>query len=130
MKESLEIHTYTRRLLADYLRLPDTGSHGRASDRNLAQQLHRRKIPLQTVQQAFLLATARRRFRSPDAPPLQPIRSLHYFLPVIEELLQTPLPQAYAQYLKAKLATFSSSPKPQPSSPPATGDRSKTRVSY
>ena len=48
-------------------------------------------IPLTTVETAFLLASVRRAARRPDAIPLGPIRSLHYFLPVIEELLHTPL---------------------------------------
>ena len=46
-------------------------------------------IPLTTVETAFLLASLRRAARRPDAIPLGPIRSLHYFLPVIEELLRT-----------------------------------------
>jgi len=55
---------------------------------------------------AFLLASARRAARHPDAIPLGPIRSLHYFSPVIEELLQTPLRHSdtYLAYLRSKLA--------------------------
>ena len=43
----------------------------------------------------------RRAARRPDALPLGPIRSLHYFLPVIEELLHTPL--RYGQTYLASL---------------------------
>ena len=50
------------------------------------------------------LATARRLLRDPSYPPLNPIRSLHYFLPVIEELLDQSPPQAYFDYLRSKLA--------------------------
>jgi hypothetical protein len=41
----------------------------------------------------------------PDAIPLGPIRSLHYFLPVIEELLHTPLSHgnSYLAYLRTKV---------------------------
>jgi hypothetical protein len=55
------------------------------------------------VQEAFLLATARRCLRAPDAAPLAPVRSLHYFVPVIEEIMATPLLVGYADYLKWKL---------------------------
>ncbi len=41
--------------------------------------------------------------RPANALPLGPIRSLHYFLPVIEELLVHPLPQAYVAYLRSKV---------------------------
>jgi hypothetical protein len=52
-----------------------------------------------------LLASVRRAARRPDAIPLEPIRSLHYFLPVIEELLHTPLHHgdAYLAYLRSKI---------------------------
>jgi hypothetical protein len=44
-------------------------------------------INLSTLETAFVLAAARRSLRSPDAPPFVPIRSMHYFLPVSEEIL-------------------------------------------
>ena len=40
---------------------------------------------LELVNAAFQLALARRRARPEDLPPLGTIRSLHYFLPVIDE---------------------------------------------
>ena len=49
------------------------------------------------------MATSRRLFRDPALPRLSPIRSLYYFLPIVEELLQYPLPHGYAQYLERKL---------------------------
>jgi hypothetical protein len=58
------------------------------------------------VEAAFLLASLRRAARRPAAIPLGPIRSLHYFLPVIEELLRTPLHHgdAYLAHLRSKVA--------------------------
>jgi len=41
--------------------------------------------------------------RSPQAPKLGPIRSLHYFAPVIEEVRSNPLPESYLEYLRQKL---------------------------
>ena len=103
-RSSLARPDYVRAVLASYCDLHDTCASPRPPDRALARQLFDRQVPLRTVRQAFLLASARRLLRPPAAPPLTPIRSLHYFLPVIDELLQTPLPDGYAQYLKRKLA--------------------------
>ena len=95
---------YVEKLLDLYLGLPQTPSRSSRDDRRLAQQLCQQKTPLETVESAFLLAIARRSFRDPALQPLQPIRSLHYFLPVIEELLATGVSLDYLQYLRRKLA--------------------------
>ena len=60
-------------------------------------------VHFDTLEQAFVLAAVRRCFRAPDATALSPIRSMHYFVPVIEEVLNRPLDPAYVEYLKAKL---------------------------
>lgn len=46
------------------------------------------------------LALRRRNARPPDADPLPPIRSLHYFLAVIDELPAGPPPDGYLDYLR------------------------------
>lgn len=128
MTESLERRSYACAVLASYLELPDTPSRPRPPDRALACRLYHRDIPLRVIRQAFLLADARRRIRPQQAPPLQPIRSLYYFLPVIEELLQTPLPHRYEQHLKRKLSALNATHRQQPSSNPGAGSGSKKRV--
>ena len=97
---------YTKLLLELYCHTPGTLGRVRREDRRLAIQLHDRGVSLRIVEEAFLLATARRSLRTPDAAPLTIVRSLHYFVPVIEELLVTPLPEGYADYLKRKLKTI------------------------
>ena len=98
--------TYVRRILEAYLRLPDTPARARQQDHHLAVQLHRRAVPEAIIEAAFLLATARRCSRPPDAAPLGPIRSLHYFLPVIDELLQHPPATDFLSYLRETLRTM------------------------
>jgi len=97
--------TYRQTLIALYLRLPDTPRRLSRHDLRFVQQLWERQIPLTIVETAFLLASVRRAARRPDAIPLGPIRSLHYFLPVIEELLHTPLHRgdSYLAYLRSKV---------------------------
>ena len=96
---------YIRAVLGFYRGLPQTAARRRPfpADRRLAAELFERGIPLSTLQAACHLALARRSSRPPEAPPLQPIRSLAYFLPVLEEVLHEPLPSGYVRYLQDKL---------------------------
>lgn len=94
---------YVEAVLDCYLWLPGTPTRTSRHDRRLAQVLYERGLPLVTVQAALLLGAARRALRSQDAPPLPPIRTLHYFLPLIEEILESPLVPGYAEYLERKL---------------------------
>ena len=103
MRTTLQRRAYTQTVLSHYLELPHTPTRARPPDRQLAAHFYDRAIPLATVQDALLLATSRRLLRDAALPPLSPIRSLYYFLPVVEELLETPLPPGYAQHLERKL---------------------------
>jgi len=94
---------YRQTLIDLYLRLPDTPHRLSRFDLRLVRQLWERQIPLTVIETAFLLASLRRTARRPDAIPLGPIRSLHYFLPVIEELLSHPVPESYLAYLRSKV---------------------------
>ena len=92
------------RLIRDlYLKLPITANRFNRSDRLLAIELHRRLVPLDLIRAAFVLAAARRLARNPNAAVLPPVRSLRYFLPVIDELQIHPLPPRYLEYLEFKL---------------------------
>lgn len=95
---------YTRAVRNLYLQLPHTSHRFSRSDRRLTEDLYQRGIPFDTLRGALLLATARRLCRNSAAAPLQPVRSLHYFLPVLDEVLLQPLPGGYLQYLKSKIA--------------------------
>lgn len=101
-----DLDAYRQALIALYLRLPDTPRRLSRCDLRLLRDLWERQIPWTLVETAFLLASARRAARPADALPLGPIRSLYYFLPVIEELLETPLQHgdAYLAYLRTKVS--------------------------
>jgi len=96
---------YVTTLLECYAQLPHTPKRPTKNDRILAARLFDQNVPFDTVKAAFVLATSRRTFRPNDAPPLEPIRSLAYFLPVIEELLRTPPDMSYVLLLKQRLHT-------------------------
>jgi hypothetical protein len=94
---------YLRALRTLIRRLPDCAIRFGPSDRSLVTELHRRGVPFDLVRGALLLAVVRRRFRDPQLPLLNPIRSLHYLMPVIDELLLQPLPHGYLAYLESKI---------------------------
>ena len=94
---------YAQAGLLLYVRMPGTPRRGRPSDRRLLEQLHSRGVPLSNVEAALLLASARRICRDPAKPPLPPVRSLAYFLPVIDELARAPLSDTYLNYIRSKV---------------------------
>ena len=94
---------YVRRLLDAYRATPGTCSAVRRPDRLLATQVHQRGVPLEAVENAFVPAAARRLIRPAGAAPLATIRSLAYFSPVIEEVVQLQVGQDYFQHLGHKL---------------------------
>jgi hypothetical protein len=99
----MDKHEYVGRLLAAYRATPGTCGILRRADRLLAEQLYQRGLPLPTLENAFALAAVRRLARPDDAAPLPVIRSLAYFLPVIEEILSTNVDPRYFQHVRNKL---------------------------
>ena len=97
---------YVAAVLMFYLDLPDTPLRPSPQDQSLAGKLHEQGIPLTLVEAALLLGSLRRLIRPADRPPLPPIRSLAYFQPVIDELLENPVSEAYVQYLRVKLRSI------------------------
>jgi hypothetical protein len=94
---------YIHRVLEAYRKAPGTMGTIRRSDRLLAAQLFQRGVPMTVIENAFVLAATRRQVRPPDAQPLATIRSLAYFLPVIEEVQGLRVSPDYFQYLRHKL---------------------------
>ena len=94
---------YIQRMLQRYRETPTTAGHVRAADRHLARRLFRRGVPLARVEAALSLAATRRLLRQDQTQPLNLIRSLHYFLPVLEELLADPPDPRYIDLLDLRL---------------------------
>jgi hypothetical protein len=94
---------YVRRVLDAYRATPGTCGAIRKPDRAFALQLFARGVPLASVENAFVLACSRRLARQVDAAPLGVIRSLAYFSPVIDEVLELRVSDAYFQYLRQRL---------------------------
>jgi hypothetical protein len=58
--------------------------------RELAERLYDEDVPFYAIRNAFILAAARRIKNNAFATPLPQIRSLHYFRPVIQEVIERP----------------------------------------
>jgi hypothetical protein len=107
--------TYMATLIMLYLDLPDTPLRPGPQDQSTARRLYQQSVPLSLAEQALLLASLRRLSRDGNRPPLPPIRSLAYFLPVIAELQQLPLSDGYLDYLRLKFQKLAThSPKSAP----------------
>jgi hypothetical protein len=107
----MEAAEYVRRLLDAYCATPGTCGVARKPDRAFALALHARGVPLEAVENAFVLAASRRLVRPPAAPPLAVIRSLAYFGPVIEEVLASAAGPDYYRYLRLRLPHWLAAPR-------------------
>ena len=94
---------YIRQVLEAYRKTPGTMGTVRRADRMLAAQLCQRGVAVSVIENALVLAAARRLMRPADAPALGTIRSLAYFLPVIEEVLGLRISPEYFQHVRRKL---------------------------
>ena len=104
MDDGLGEEEYIRQVLEAYRKTPGTMGTLHRADRMLAAQLYERGLSVKVIENALVLAATRRIIRPTDAPPLGTIRSLAYFLPVIEEVLELRVGPDYFQYLRHKLA--------------------------
>ena len=94
---------YVRQTLEGYRTMPTACGRVRRADYDLALRLYQDRIPFTAVEGAFILAAARRTYRDPGSPSLTPIRSLRYFLPILHEILDTPVDPGQISYLWLKM---------------------------
>jgi hypothetical protein len=103
---------YVSTVLTLYVDLPDTPLRASVPDQRQARIWFDRSVPVEVVETALLLACLRRKARPSNLPPLPRIRSLAYFQPLVEELLEHPTPGGYLQYLRLKLRGILDVPAP------------------
>jgi hypothetical protein len=109
MDQGLSQQEYVNQVLEAYRKTPGTTGTVRRADRTLAAQLYQRGLSVKVIENALVLAATRRLIRPADAPPLGTIRSLAYFLPVIEEVLVLRASPDYFDHLRHKLTRAGSS---------------------
>ena len=92
--------SYAAEVLRLYTLLPGTPDRPRPSDRRLAAELERQGVPLDLIHAAFILGAAR---RACSLRALPAIRSLHYFLPILDEVQEQPPDPSYIELLDWRL---------------------------
>jgi len=97
---------YVNAVARQYVRLPGTPLSASRRDRKLAAELFDRGVPLRLVWAAFVIAAARWTIRSPQQRKLDVIRTLYYFVPAIDEVLDTSPDPDYVQYVAGQLRPF------------------------
>jgi hypothetical protein len=84
-------HTrYVREVLRLYRATPTVLGSVRRTDRALARHLYEQQVPLYAVRNALIIGAARRVLHNGYSTPMPPVRSLHYFLPMLREILDRP----------------------------------------
>ena len=111
--ENITQNDYLQRVLTAYCQTPTTAGRINRQDRLLASRFYERRIPLDVIENAFVLGAVRRLYRDPDNLPFPPVRSLYYFCPLIDEVLDLkthPKTRSaysrYFEYLRHKIKTF------------------------
>lgn len=115
--ESVTSRQYVQAVLERYLSLPGTPGVTSRHDRRCAEMLFYRGVSLEVVTAALLLGSARRTFRAGN--PLPPVRALHYFLPVIEDLQPADCDPDYVRHLERKLRPLVAAKRNASDGPPA-----------
>ena len=99
---------YIQAVLDRYRHTPGVLGQVRRADRQLAQRLYEDRVPFYVIDRACILAAARRIKNNAFSTPLPPIRSLHYFLPIIHEVIHRPPGPRDIQEMRALLHAASS----------------------
>jgi hypothetical protein len=94
---------YVREVLRLYRSTPGVHGHVRRADHDLAARLFDQGVPLYAVANAFLVGAARRVLHNGFSTPMPPVRSLHYFVALIHEMLERPLGYRDLDQLRHKL---------------------------
>jgi len=97
---------YVDAVVRNYVRLPGTPLRASRRDQQLAAALYDRRVPLSAVWAAFVIAATRWAIRTPQQRKLEAIRTLYYFVPAIDEVLDTSPDPHYVQYLAGKLRSL------------------------
>ena len=98
--DALVREQYLRRVIEIYLDSPETPVKVRPADWAVAGDFYRKNIDLSTLAHAIRLSTLRRRRRDPSLAPLEPVRSLAYFRPLIEHIERSPHDSGYVDYIR------------------------------
>jgi hypothetical protein len=90
MTASNDCDRYVAEVIRLYRATPTVVGHVRHADRVLARRLYDQGVPLYVLRDALVLGAARRVMHNGFSTPMPPVRSLHYFVPLVREVLDRP----------------------------------------
>lgn len=91
--------TYLKKVIGLYLEAPETPNKARRADWAVAASFYQRDTSLKDIAHAIRLASRRRYCREPELSALEPICSLAYFRPLVENLRRQPHDPDYVEYV-------------------------------
>src|SRR5215831_728723 len=77
--DNISQNDYVQQVLTAYCHTPTTAGRTNRHDRLLAVRFYERHIPLDVIENAFVLGAVGRVYCDPDNPPCRPLQSLYYF---------------------------------------------------
>jgi hypothetical protein len=95
--------SYVDSLRKFFITLSCTSGRFGPSEERQAEALEKKGIPLQTIEDAMLVGACRKYVSWINNGPSAPIASLHYFDPIIEEVLERPFPAGYREYMNLQV---------------------------
>lgn len=98
-----EHNPYVHAVRQSFLSLGCTIGKFSSRDAQFAEELQRRRIPLELVQDALVMGACRKYISWLNGGSPEPIGSLRYFESLISEILERPLPAGYREYLQRKI---------------------------
>lgn len=81
---------YVDEVIRLYRATPTVLGEVRRADRLLARRLFDQRIPIHVIRNALVVGAARRVLHNGFSSPMPPVRSLHYFVPLVREVLDRP----------------------------------------
>jgi hypothetical protein len=94
---------YVASIRERFLALGCSNGQFNAAQQALARQLQQQGVSLKRVEDAMLLAAYRKYVCWLNGKAPEPIASLRYFEPLIDELERQPVPEGYLNYLRSRL---------------------------
>jgi hypothetical protein len=96
-------NSYINAIKSSFVAMHCTSKRFSDRDMQFAEDLQRRGIPLDAVQDAMLMGAVRKYISWLNGSSLQPIGSLVYFAALISEINERPMPADYRKYLQRKV---------------------------
>ncbi len=98
-----EEESYVGSVRKRFMTLGCTTGRFSPSDEQVARGLEQKGIPLAVIEDAMLVGACRKYVSWLNSGPSAPIASLHYFEPIIEEVMERPFPNGYRNYMRQQV---------------------------